>query len=355
MLAVMRPALTILALLLGAAASAHAESAEASPAEVALARELFADATLLEARADWLAATAKLKRAILLKETPGLYYHLAHCEEQLGALVAASQDYGRASELIRSGAVAPDVEPLLPLAERRIASRVAKLELVVPAGLVAVAELDGRELPPSALGASIPVDPGAHHVVLRAQGRPDFQADLALSSGEHRTLKVFFGADRQPVPPSGGPPSPQPVMKRIEPAPDARRDERSWFGAREGVMMGEAALALAGVGVGVGYAVARRGATEDVRRAQHQVDVSAPGDLGACSTSAPVPACAALARAIDDHQRAVILETAGFLAAGVAGAAFALTWTLWPSAPSTVAVQVGPHEGAMLLHVSGAL
>src|SRR3954470_2756065 len=122
--------LGLVGILLAVAWSSPLAAKEVSSAELATARRLFAEATALEASSDWNAAVGKLKSAVAIKETPGLRYHLAHCEEQLGALVAASFDYERAAELIRDGAPAPDVEPLLPLAQRRLDSRVAKLDIV---------------------------------------------------------------------------------------------------------------------------------------------------------------------------------------------------------------------------------
>lgn len=349
---VMRPIATALGLLLTLAATARAQGVDAKPADLSLARELFADATMLEARADWLAATAKLKRALTIKETPGLYYHLAHCEEQLGALVAAAADYARASELIREGAEAPDVEPLLPLAERRIESRLAKLELVVPPDVAAKAELDGRALPPSALGASVAVDPGAHRVLVRSPGRKDFAADLELGIGEHRTLKIFFTAD-PPGPAAAGPAKVRGDGAANAPRPDVARSEASWFGAREAVLFGEGAVTLAGLAVGVVSTFARRDATEHVGSAQLAVDAVAPSNLNACGTAMPAAPCGDLARAINDHQRAVTLQTIGFAGAAAGGLALGLTWALWPATRTRVGVELRPHEGKWSLAAGG--
>jgi hypothetical protein len=348
----MRPFATAFGVFLTFAASARAQNADAKATDLALARELFSDATLLEARADWLAATAKLKRALVIKETPGLYYHLAHCEEQLGALVAAAADYARASELIRDGAKAPDVEPLLPLAERRIESRVAKLELVVPPGISATAELDGRLLPPSALGASVSVDPGAHRVVLRSPGRKDVTSSLELGVGEHRTLKVFYTPDPE------APPPPEVSPTRENTRPSARRtvahaDAPSWFGAREALLLGEGAVTLAGVAVGVVYTFARRDATERVGSAELAVDAEAPSNLNACGGRMPVASCGELSQAIDAHKRAVTLQAVGFAGAAVGGLALGLTWALWPSARTKLGFELRPHQGSLLLDAGG--
>jgi hypothetical protein len=347
--------LSVLTLLLALTAAARAQAAEPGAGDLALARELFADAAVLEARGDWQAATVKLERALAIKETPGLHYHLAYCEEQLGAFVAAGRGYERASQLISEGAPAPDVEPLLPAAIRRVESRVAKLELVVPPGVTAAAELDGTTLPPSAVGASVRVDPGRHQLVVRSPGRRDFRSELLLAFGEHRTLKIFFN----PEAPSSPSPSP-PATHTTSPAAvdrdrrEKKHDEGGGFGAREGVLAGEAVVTLAGLGLGIGFAVVRGRATDRVRSAQRALSTASNSSCNPRSGAVVPPACAELDDAIADHHRAAQIETAAFIGAGVAGAALALTWVLWPSSSYQVSMEVHPRERSTLLVAGGS-
>lgn len=324
--------------LLSASTLALPLRAEPGPAELAEARSLFADATALEARGDYRAAAKKLERALALKETPGLRYHLAHCEEQLGALVAAGNDYDRAAELIRAGAPAPDVEPLLPLAADRLASRVARLEIVVPAGAGASAELDGVALPASAFGAPVKVDPGAHRLLVRSPGQADFRADLSFASGERRTIKVFVEATPPPRDSSPAPVAP----------PPSHRSDRSGLGGREVVLLSEAALALTGLGLGVGFLVARGNAAERVGRAQSAVDATSPGTNGCGAQPAPA-ACTDLEQALDDHSRASTLATASFVGAGVAASALVMTWALWPSSSRATSLVLHPRAAGIEL------
>ncbi len=316
---------------------------EPSAAELATARRLFAEATALEASSDWKAAAGKLKNALAIKETPGLRYHLAHCEEQLGALVAASSDYDRTAELIRSGAPAPDVEPLLPLARRRIDSRVAKLDIVVPPGKSALAEVDGRSLPATTLGTSLRLDPGSHRVVVRAKDEADYRAELTLGTGEHRTLKVFFreGADAKAAqaPPdaalvTGGPGGPG---GSGPPAP-VHNDHGSAL--RTGVLIGEAALTLAGLGVGIGYALAR----DDASAAVAQAEAAIPSE----DTRKNV------ATANEHFDQVVRRERIGFITAGASAGLMVATWVFWPASPERPAVAVRPSPGGALLFARGA-
>src|SRR5258708_22496907 len=73
--------------------------ADPLPTEIALARRLFADARSAEEAKDWAGAATKLRDAIAIKETAGLRFHLAYCEEQQGMLVEALVDYERADDL----------------------------------------------------------------------------------------------------------------------------------------------------------------------------------------------------------------------------------------------------------------
>jgi len=316
--------------------------AEPTSAELSQARALFAEATSLEATGDHTGAAEKLSAALAIKETPGLRYHLAHCEEQSGALVAAIANYERAAQLIQAGASAPDVEPLLPLAARRLDSRVARLEIVVPAEAQAIAELDGVELAASSIGAAVKVDPGPHRLRVRSPGQADFNADLTFSSGERRTIKVFFAPSAPPA---------RAVPEAAAKAP--RPPEHSGFGGRGVVLLGEAALTLTGLGFGLGFMVARANAAGRVQDAQTAVDQQAPGKSG-CG-GVPVPsACADLDQALDDHAQASTLATVSFVGAGVAASALVLTWALWPASPRAVSLAVHPSSAGVELAATGA-
>jgi len=354
----MRQGVTRLSSLLGAlllvAPAAKSQGRQPSSADLSSARRLFGEAAELEAHSEWSAASVKLKSALAIKETAGLRYHLAHCEEQLGAYVEAAADYDRAAELIRGGAPAPDVEPLLPLAQRRLESRIAKLDIVVPTGISAAAELDDRALAASALGTSLKLDPGVHHVVVRAAGHAEYRSFVSLSVGEHRTLKILF-PDPPPVTSSSSTPAAPVVASAAEThaaAPSqtapAAPDRRPRSAVRTALLIGEATLAAVGVGMGVGFGLARPGAARRVYAAQANV----PEDSQACASDAN-GACAALSDAISTYRRDVHLETIGFVGAGVAAGLFAATWVFWPSGRTEAAVTVEPAAGGALLSARG--
>jgi tetratricopeptide (TPR) repeat protein len=312
--------------------------AEPTPSEIALARRLFADALVLENAGNWAEAIAKLKDAIAIKETPGLRYHLAHCQEQRGELVAASLDYERASELIRAGAQAPDVEQLLELANQRLLTQIPRLTLVLPPGVPqAVVEIDGKVVSPAVIGNPAPIDPGPHRIVARAPGHQPFEKRLVIGSGEASNLELSL------VPLAPRPTTQAPVAS---PKPAAADDppSRSGFGAREATLIGEAALVAAGVGIGIGFTLARADATDRAENAQATIDHRSGGDVGACEPAAPLSECAQLREALEARQSHGRIAAAGFVGAGVSAAALMATWILWPSSQNAVAIQLRPRD-----------
>jgi hypothetical protein len=311
--------------------------ADPSPSEIALARRLFSEALVLENAGNWAEAIAKLKDAVAIKETPGLRYHLAHCQEQRGELVAASLDYERASELIRAGAQAPDVEQLLELANQRLLTQIPKLTLALPPGVnQAVVEIDGRVVSPAIIGKAAPIDPGAHRIVARAAGHHPFEKKLVIGSGE--TLNLELRLVPLAAEPMVAKPSATPKRDQIDRSPAS-----SGIGAREVTLIGEAVLVAAGAGVGIGFTLARANATDRAKSAQSTIDARSSGDVGACQLAAPLSECAQLREALDARKSHGTFAAAGFIGAGVSAAALVATWILWPSSENPVAVQLRPR------------
>ena len=165
--------------------------AEPTPTELSVARRLFEDAVRFERESRWELAASKLNDALAIKDTPGLRFHLAHCEDKLGHLVEAAIHYDHARELIASGVKAPDVEELLEPARRSLEQRLPTLLLVVPAEVANVeVELDGRQLSRSVVGRTAPVDPGVHKLLVRAPGYADYTEEVSILEGERRRISV---------------------------------------------------------------------------------------------------------------------------------------------------------------------
>jgi len=329
-----------LALLIACAAFClpHAASAEPSSAEISAAKQAFESALAAEAAERWADAALKLRDAIAVKDTPGLRFHLAHCETELGNWVQASLEYDRALELLRRGANAPDVQKLLGPARSELLRRLPRLTLEVPADVqVPLISIDQQPYPASELSLGVPLNPGPHELRVQAAGRRPFERSLILQEGDRIVLPVTLPVvaptataaqlSRKPEPPAKASPapSPSPVAAR----PDSRSSPVKLY-----LMIGESVLTAAGLGVGIGFAVARGSATERIDSAQARIDAGSPENPAACGgmpDAAVGDACADLSVALQDHDRAATWSQLGFVSAGVGAVALVTTWLVYPS------------------------
>src|SRR5438046_985698 len=117
-----RLALAVLAL------RADAWAGDPATTEIAVARRLFAEARTSEDAKEWASAAAKLREAISIKETSGLRFHLAYCEEQQGMLVEALVDYERAEDL--SGDKDEELRSQIPARKTSLQKRIPTVTLL---------------------------------------------------------------------------------------------------------------------------------------------------------------------------------------------------------------------------------
>ncbi|HET7539287.1 MAG TPA: hypothetical protein VFK05_05425 [Polyangiaceae bacterium] len=334
--------------------------AEPSPTEISAAKRAFEGALSAEAEGRWADAASKLREAIAVKDTPGLRFHLAHCETELGQLVEAALEYDRALELLRAGANAPDVQKLLAPARAELLQRLPRLILELPADVpVPLISIDKQPYPASELALGVPLNPGRHEVLVQAAGRHPFERALSLKEGDRIALPVVLAVAAVPSTESE-------TSRASEPVPDASSSsssngaaERPKGGASSAklyLMIGESVLTAAGLGVGIGYAVARGSATDRITAAQASIDTK-PGDHStACETPAEdlVGDCSDLNAAVDDHDRAVLLSQIGFVTAGVGAAALLTTWLFYPSPRARASgVSLSPMAGLGRIGVFG--
>jgi hypothetical protein len=332
--------------------------ADPSPVEISAARQAFETAVNLESAERWAEATLKLREALAVKDTPGLRYHLAHCETEQGLLVEAAVDYDRASELIAKGAKAPDVQKLLAPASAALKPRVPRVTVELPSDVLApVATIDGKVFSPSELVLGVPLNPGHHELSVSASGRSSFRRSLDLKEGEQPELR----AELPPAPASAAAPS-APASVQAPPmsgssyaAPTGTDSKHS--STKLYLMLGESAVALAGLVVGIAGAEEQVGANHHVNSAQARIDQASQGDDTACRGSpstALAVACSDLNSAIDEHDRAVLLSTVGFIAAGVGTVALITTWVAFPDAhDGSAGVTLQPVAGFGRLGVLG--
>ena len=301
--------------------------AEPSAAEIAVARKLFREATRFEKEKKWAEAEQKLRAALAIKETPGLRYHLAFCQEKQGKLVNALVDYDRADELIQSGVKAKDVEKLLADARTALRERVPTLTIKLPddAPDDTVVDVDGAALKSAVLGQAMPINPGSHTVKVSAEGRQPFTAELRLGEKERRTVNVVLPLQTK-------------AKATPPPATAAQGDsgvatDSSGWSTRTWVLLAEGAVTAVGLGVGIFYTLDKGKANDEIDEAESVVDAETGGSSSGCNqaglSSKARDACDQLPGLFDDRDRANTLATVGFVGAGVGAAAFATTFILW--------------------------
>ena len=309
--------------------------ADPTVSELSAARHAFEAAVGLENAQHFAEAALKLRQAIAVKDTPGLRFHLAHCETEQGHLVEALLEYERASDLLHLGAKAPDVQKLLGPASDALRARVARLTVELPADLSnPTTALDGKVYPPSELSLGLPLNPGRHELRVSAAGRRNFERAFSLKESEQTTIRADL--------PLSAPPVSAPTTARVAPeaqpaspaGPAQASGESHASSAKVYLLIGESVLTVAGLAVGIGYQLSASSATDRANAAQARIDNAAPNDVAACGSDDPtlVGACSDLNHALDDHDHASVLATAGFVTAGVGAAALLTTWLVYPNA-----------------------
>ncbi len=300
-------------------------AAEPSAAEIAVARKLFSDARSAQDAKQWDQCIEKLREAIAIKETPGLRFHLAHCEEGRGNLVDALVEYDRAAELVRSGKKADDVEELLGPARAAVEARIGSVVVSVPRDARAVTlAVDGRHVAAALIGQPIPVNPGKHVVEVTSAGREPFRVALSVADGQ----RVAVEATLQPLAARPAAPAADPLAPagRVEATPPS-----SPIPVRTWVLLGESVVTLAALGAGIGFTVSKSNLDDEAAGQRAAIDFLTDGGLGGC-TDPQTPArkeCDRLAATLDDRDAAATFATMGFVAAGVGLTATVLTFVVW--------------------------
>jgi hypothetical protein len=362
-----RASLTLCAFALGVVATwSGAARADASASELVVARQLFRDAVELERARAWEKAAGKLRDAIAIKETPGLRFHLAHCEVELGLLVEALLDYDRAGELIFGGVKAKDVELLLTPASEALKKRIPTLTVEVGDVEGASVELDTKPVSASAIGRPTLLNPTSHQLVVRAPGRIPFRREFTLAEGQKLALVALLPAESVPAPaplpmresvhgveaapaPARAPlartaaPQPASSPKKVAATPsDSRSSDRDASSTKLYVLIVESTLTLTALGVGVGFQLARAAKHQRWRRDQDELNTLAGQNnvspSSVCGTAtAPLELCRDSTRLESAQVRDQNWAIVGFVGAGVGAATMLITAFAWPSAQTDTA------------------
>jgi hypothetical protein len=242
------PELVSITLALAFVVQAPRAGAEPSAAELREARESFAQAERSEKAGDWAGALERLRRVERIKETPGILFHIALCEENLGELVQALEDYARAE---RQATEEKNREVLGALKEPMAAlrERIPHLLLRVPPDVKGLeVTLDGKPLPPAYYNAEIPVNPRSHRVEARAPGQTTFSRTFDAKERETTTLDVLMGTS-----PAAMKEAPRPVIESPDTGAAANSrpasEERRGTTSAGTIVAASGAVGFAGFGI----------------------------------------------------------------------------------------------------------
>ena len=228
----------------------------------ARAESMFAEGKRLLAEGRIAEACATLEEAHRVSPLPGILLNMAHCHERQGRLVVALAEYraalARAQQAGRTDRVAFVEERLAALEPRlgrlivRVSPRVRALDgLSVRVGGVPVAA--------ERLGVSLPVDPGATVVDVRAAGHDPHVDQVLLAEGESGLVLVD---ELTPTPRvSAAPPPPGPIP--TTPPTPARGETSTWLDTLGWSCLFVGGLALAAGGITGAVALAEEGAAEN--------------------------------------------------------------------------------------------
>lgn len=226
---------TALSITLAGNSLAWAEPApEPSQVEVKAARQLFAEAERDESVGRWREALDKFSRVVAFKATPSGLFHKAYCEEKVGLLLAAYQDYKRAAQLNESyPATSVENKKLIDgqTTSRLVAllPRIPSLKVRAPAGVAGMRVLfDDVELKADELNVSRQVELGQHLVEATAQGRPPYRSTITLTEGSNEALTITFA---EPVASPASEPIARAVPSDERPASSSTRTVVIWAGA----------------------------------------------------------------------------------------------------------------------------
>jgi hypothetical protein len=332
-----------------------ARAAEPTPSEISVARRLFEEGKAAEDAGRWAEGASKFRQAATIKDTPGLRFHAARCEEEQGAFVEALVEYDRARELLDGGVKAPDVEKLLADARERVRAKVALLTLRPPEGVTNVSvEIDGKPISSSVLGVPMPINPGRHRLRAVAVGRTTYSSTLEVGAGEVRNVELQLPvATTVPAPaPAAAAPAATPAAALGAASDSASPSRDTPVSPRTVALIGEASLFAVGLGTGIAFSVVRADAASRYDTANRAVLEQVNGsDPEGTACNVPRSGCSELVEAQHDRDQASTIALAGFIAAGASAVGFGLTYWLWPE--ESPQVHVGAAPGSASLAVSG--
>jgi hypothetical protein len=177
----------LVAALVAVSPGALAQGRDATTAEV-----LFDEGREAVKAGDYPRACAKFRESNRLDPAPGTVLNLADCEERLGRVATAWTLYREVTQRVP----ASDERHGIALARAKaLAPKLPKLTVALALGSPVGTRVlrDGVELGAAALETALPVDPGAHTIVVEAPGRQKSSRQVSLSEAQSERVVVSAG------------------------------------------------------------------------------------------------------------------------------------------------------------------
>jgi hypothetical protein len=150
-------------------------------AEIAAARELFEEGLKLEDKGQWNEALERFKKVSAVKMTPQVRFHIALCLENTGKLVDALVEFQRAQSDAASDSTASVVASNAGKHVADLKERIPRVVVKVPSGIDGITvTIDDAPVSGGLTGTPIPLDPGAHKIVVQAPTRTTFTKNVEL-------------------------------------------------------------------------------------------------------------------------------------------------------------------------------
>jgi hypothetical protein len=180
---------------------------DARAQDAAAAEALFQDGLAALKASNVEVACTRFAESDRLDPAVGTKLALADCEERRGRTATAWALYRAAFDKLPStDARAPKVRERIDRLEPKLAKLVIELAVGAPSELEILR--DGNAMRSGVLGVALPVDPGAHVVVVRAPGADD--ATFEATAVEGKTVKLTVAPG--PAKPIAIEPAPKPVV-----------------------------------------------------------------------------------------------------------------------------------------------
>jgi hypothetical protein len=165
----------------------------------AAAEALFEQARAAMAAGSFDIACARFRDSDKLDPAVGTRFNLADCEERRGRVATAwSLFRGVLSELAEDDDRRPIAQQRVRALEPRLPYLTMQRAPTTPAGVHV--RIDGVELSEGSFGVALPMDPGAHDLILLPPaGGEGERSTFALREGERRELPILLGAGAPPA------------------------------------------------------------------------------------------------------------------------------------------------------------